>query len=85
MVIATGFIPLLALSVVPTMVMWESSRWVEKNIEQSFGKKNFRKGWIGALAIVTLESSPWVRKNIEQSFSKKNCRKGWIGALYVVL
>ena len=31
-VIATGFIPLSLLSVVSTMVMWESSQWLGKNI-----------------------------------------------------
>ena len=31
-VIATGFIPLSPLSVVLTMVMWESSQWLGKNI-----------------------------------------------------
>ena len=28
---ATGFIPLSSLSVVSTMVMWESSQWLGKN------------------------------------------------------
>ena len=36
-VIATGFIPLSPLSVVSTMVMWESSQWLEKNIVGSTG------------------------------------------------
>ena len=36
-VIATGFTPLLLLSVVSTMVMWESSQWLGKNIVQSAG------------------------------------------------
>ena len=36
-VIATGFIPLSPLSVVLTMVMWESSQWLGKNIVQSTG------------------------------------------------
>ena len=36
-VIATGFIPLSPWSVVSTMVMWESSRWLGKNIVQSTG------------------------------------------------
>ena len=31
-VIATGFIPLSPLSVVSTLVMWESSQWLGKNI-----------------------------------------------------
>ena len=30
-VIATVFIPLSPLSIVLTMVMWESSHWLEKN------------------------------------------------------
>ena len=40
--IATGFIPLspLSLSIVSTMVIWESSQWLGKNIVQSTGKKN---------------------------------------------
>ena len=36
-VIATGFIPLSPLSVVSTMVMWESSQLLEKNIVRSTG------------------------------------------------
>ena len=36
-VIATGFIPLAPLSVVSTMVVWESSQWLRKNIVQSTG------------------------------------------------
>ena len=36
-VIATGLIPLSPLSVVSTMVMWESSRWLGKNIVPSTG------------------------------------------------
>ena len=36
-VIATGFIPLPPLSVVSTMVMWESSQWLRKNIVRSTG------------------------------------------------
>ena len=36
-VIATGFIPLSPLSIVLTMVMWESSQWLEKNIVRSTG------------------------------------------------
>ena len=31
-VIATGFIPLSLLSIVSTMVVWESSQWLRKNI-----------------------------------------------------
>ena len=46
------FIPLSPLSVVSTMVMWESSQWLGKNIVQSTGHKNSRKAWIGALAAV---------------------------------
>ena len=36
-VIATGFIPLSPLSVLSTMVMWESSQWLGKNILRSTG------------------------------------------------
>ena len=36
-VIATGFIPLLPLSVVSTMVMWEFNHWLGKNIVPSTG------------------------------------------------
>ena len=36
-VIATGFIPLSPLSVVSTMVMWEISQWLGKNIVWSTG------------------------------------------------
>ena len=36
-VIATGFIPLSQLSVVSTVVMWESSQWLGKNIVRSTG------------------------------------------------
>ena len=36
----TGFVPLSRVSIVPTMVMWESSQWLGKNILQSTGKKN---------------------------------------------
>ena len=32
-VIATGFIPFSTLSVVSTMVMWESSKWLGRNIQ----------------------------------------------------
>ena len=34
-VIATGFIPLSPLSIVSTMIMWESSQWLGKNIVRS--------------------------------------------------
>ena len=40
----------LTLSVVSTMVMWESSQWLGGNIVQSTGKKNSRKALIHALA-----------------------------------
>ena len=36
-VIANGFFPLSPLSVVSTMVMWESSQWLGKNIVRSTG------------------------------------------------
>ena len=36
-VIVTGFIPLSLLSVVSTMVMWESSQWLRENIVRSTG------------------------------------------------
>ena len=36
-VIATGFFPLSPLSVVSTMVMWESSQWLGNNIVWSTG------------------------------------------------
>ena len=36
-VIATGFIPLSLLPIGLTMVMWESSRWLGKNIVGSSG------------------------------------------------
>ena len=36
-VIATGFIPLSLLSVVLTMVMWERSQWLGKNIVRNTG------------------------------------------------
>ena len=36
-VITTGFVPLSPLSVVSTMVLWESSQWLGKNIVQSSG------------------------------------------------
>ena len=49
-VIATGFLPLSAMSGVSTMVMWESSQCLGKNIVRSTGQKNSRKAWICALA-----------------------------------
>ena len=49
-VIATGFIPLSPLSVVSTMGMWESSKWLGNNIVRNISKKNSRKAWIVALA-----------------------------------
>ena len=51
-VIATEFIPLLPLSIVPIMVMWESSQWLGKNIVWSPGWKKLRKARLGALAAV---------------------------------
>ena len=36
-VIATGFIPLSPLSIVSTVIMWESSQWLGKNIMRSPG------------------------------------------------
>ena len=38
-VIATGFIPLSPLSIVSTMVLWESSQWLEMNIVRSIQVK----------------------------------------------
>ena len=52
-VIATGFIRLSPLSIISTMVMWESNQWRGKNIVRSTGfkkKKDPRKAWIGTLA-----------------------------------
>ena len=49
-VIATGFIPLSPLSVVSTMVKWESNQWLGKNIVRSTSEKNSMKAWIGAPA-----------------------------------
>ena len=49
-VVATGFIPLSLLSIVSTLVMWESSQWLGKNIVQSTDQKNSWKAWLGALA-----------------------------------
>ena len=51
--IAIGFIPLSPLSVVSTMVTWESSHWLGKNIVRSAGLQNSRKAWIGVLATAT--------------------------------
>ena len=39
-VIATRFIPLLPLSVVSTMAIWESSQWLGNNIVRSAGYKS---------------------------------------------
>ena len=50
-VIATGFIPFSPLSVVSTMVMWESSQWIGNNFVRSTGLKSSRKAWICALAV----------------------------------
>ena len=36
-VIGTGFIHLSLLSIVSTMVMWESSQWLRQNIVRSTG------------------------------------------------
>ena len=36
-VLATGFIPLSTLFLVSTMVRWESSQWLGKNIVRSTG------------------------------------------------
>ena len=49
-VIATGFIPLLPLSVVSMMVMWERSQRLGKDIVQNTSQKKSRKAWMGALA-----------------------------------
>ena len=49
-VIATGFILLSPLSIVLTILMWESSQWLGKNNVRSTGKTKSRKAWIGALA-----------------------------------
>ena len=37
-VIATGFIPVSPLSIASTLVMWESSQWLGKNIVRSTRK-----------------------------------------------
>ena len=47
--IATGFISLSPLSIISTVVIWESSQWLGKNIVRSNSKKNSKKAWIGAL------------------------------------
>ena len=46
MVIATGFTPLSQLSIVFTMVVWESSQWLRKNLMWRIGQKNARKAKI---------------------------------------
>ena len=51
-VIATGFIPISAMSIVSAMVMRGSIKWPEKNTMWSIGKTNSRKAWVDALAIV---------------------------------
>ena len=38
-IIATGFIALLTLSIISMMVIWESSQWLGQNIMQSTVKK----------------------------------------------
>ena len=48
---ATGFIPLLLLSILSAIFMWESSQWLEKSIARSTGKKNSRKARVVALAV----------------------------------
>ena len=48
-VITTGFIPLSRLPIVLTMVMWERSQWLGKNIVQSTGLKNSRRATISGL------------------------------------
>ena len=58
-VIATGFIPLSQQSVVSTMVKWESSQWLGKNIVQSTGKRNSGKAWIGVLTAVIYLKYCW--------------------------
>ena len=42
-VIATEFIPLSPLSIVSTMVMWESSQWLVKNIVRSTSLKELKE------------------------------------------
>ena len=58
-VIATEFIPLSPLSVVSTMVTWESSQWLGKNIVRSTDEKNSRKALISALAAVISAKYCW--------------------------
>ena len=60
-VIGTWFIPLSPLSIVSTMVMWESSQWLGKNIVWSTGKKNSRKARIGALVATIKLKCSWKR------------------------
>ena len=56
-VIATGFIPLSPLSVVSTMVMWESSKWLGKNIVQYCpGKDGWCTGYRDVTEIPTVEN-----------------------------
>ena len=43
-VITIGFILLSPLSVVSTMVMWESSHWLGKNMVPSTGSKELQEG-----------------------------------------
>ena len=38
------------MSVVSTVVIWESGQWLGKNIVWSTSQKNSRKAWTGALA-----------------------------------
>ena len=42
-VIVTGFFSLSPLSIVLTMVMWESSQWLGKNTVRSTGLKEFQE------------------------------------------
>ena len=75
--IATGFIPLSPLSIASTMVMWESSQWLGRNIVQSTGKKNSKKAWIGALAaVIQLEYRSKWRWNIIESINQPLIEKG---------
>ena len=50
--IATEFIPLPPLTIVSTMVTWESSQWLGRNIVRSTGKENTRNAWIVVLTVV---------------------------------
>ena len=55
-IMATGFIPLSPLSIVSTMVMWESNQWLGKNVVRSTGKKISGKAWIdGQAAAIELK------------------------------